>query len=86
MNNFLASFDMKALFAHTVMLLLIDLSLFSIILYYCFTVVQLSLYELLPPELHLSIRVERHSHTHIHSTTALCMPETQYCNRTAIPT
>ena len=53
----------------------------------CFTVVQLSLYELLFPELHLSIRVARHSHTHIHSTTALCMPESyiiQYCNHTAI--
>ena len=61
MNNFLASFDMKALFALSSLL----------------------------PELHLSIRVARHTHTHIHSTTALCMPETyiiQYCNCTAIPT
>ena len=78
---------MKALFAHTVMLLLIDLTLFQhdIVL----IVVQLSLYELLPPQLHLSIRVARHSHTHIHSTTALYMPETyiiQYCNCTAMPT
>ena len=42
----------------------------------CFTVVQLSLYELLHPELHLSIRVAKHSLRHIYNTTALCMPET----------
>ena len=71
------------------MLLLIDPTHFIIILYLlCFIVVQLSLYEFLPAELHVSIRVARHSHTHIHSTTAFCVPETyiiQYCNRTAIP-
>ena len=29
MDNFLAAFDMKTLFAHTIMLLLIDLALFQ---------------------------------------------------------
>ena len=57
-------------------------------------VVQLSLYELLPPELHLSIRVTRHSHTNIqyiyikvlHCACQKHIHIIQYCNHTAIPT